>query len=195
MLPTRMRRSSKTIFFVLAALWLAGVPVVSAQSVTDVPPAPAPVAAGAPSDTLLDALTCRTANGDLATLLQRLRRERPTEFTQTERQFSAPMMDLYRLAEPVRAWGHHSDAVVITDNRVLLLVDDSIEQAAAQLERALEDSRDAPLSGALDDFHALVIYPGEHPGLRQRTLIGCEYRMPGVLLLADPADAWRTPQP
>ena len=131
MLPTRMRRSSKTVFFVLAALWLAGVPVVSAQSVTDVPPAPAPVAAGAPSDTLLDALTCRTANGDLATLLQRLRRERPTEFTQTERQFSAPMMDLYRLAEPVQAWGHHSDAVVITDNRVLLLVDDSIEQASA----------------------------------------------------------------
>ena len=44
MLPTRMRRSSKTVFFVLAALWLAGVPVVSAQSVTDVPSAP--VAAG-----------------------------------------------------------------------------------------------------------------------------------------------------
>ncbi|WP_142124885.1 hypothetical protein [Pseudoxanthomonas sp. 3HH-4] len=190
-----MRRSSKTVFFVLAALWLAGVPVVSAQSVTDVPPAPAPVAASAPSNTLLDALACRTASGDLATLLQRLRRERPTEFTQTERQFSAPMMDLYRLAEPVLAWGHHSDAVVITDNRVLLLVDDSIEQAAAQLERALEDSRDAPLSGALDDFHALVVYPGEHAGLRQRTLIGCEYRMPGVSLLADPADAWRIPQP
>lgn len=194
MLPTRMRRSSNRVSIALASLWLAGAAPVSAQSDTDAPP-PSPAVTATPSDTLLDALTCRTASGDLITLLQRLRRERPTEFTQTERQYSAPMMDLYRLAEPVLAWGHHSDAVVITDNRVLLLVDDSIEQAAAQLERALEDSRDAPLSGALDDFHALVVYPGEHAGLRQRTLIGCEYRMPGVSLLADPADAWRIPQP
>lgn len=194
MLPTRMRRSSNRVSIALASLWLAGAAPVSAQSDTDAPP-PSPAVTATPSDTLLDALTCRTARGDLITLLQRLRRERPTEFTQTERQYSAPMMDLYRLAEPVLAWGHHSDAVVITDNRVLLLVDDSIEQAAAQLERALEDSRDAPLSGALDDFHALVVYPGEHAGLRQRTLIGCEYRMPGVSLLADPADAWRIPQP
>lgn len=194
MLPTRMRRSSNRVSIALASLWLAGAAPVSAQSDTDTPP-PSPAVTATPSDTLLDALTCRTASGDLITLLQRLRRERPTEFTQTERQYSAPMMDLYRLAEPVLAWGHHSDAVVITDNRVLLLVDDSIEQAAAQLERALEDSRDAPLSGALDDFHALVVYPGEHAGLRQRTLIGCEYRMPGVSLLADPTDAWRIPQP
>ena len=194
MLPTRMRRSSNRVSIALASLWLAGAAPVSAQSEADAPP-PSPAVTATPSDTLLDALTCRTASGDLITLLQRLRRERPTEFTQTERQYSAPMMDLYRLAEPVLAWGHHSDAVVITDNRVLLLVDDSIEQAAAQLERALEDSRDAPLSGALDDFHALVVYPGEHAGLRQRTLIGCEYRMPGVSLLADPADAWRIPQP
>lgn len=194
MLPTRMRRSSNRVSIALASLWLAGAAPVSAQSDADAPP-PSPAVTATPSDTLLDALTCRTASGDLITLLQRLRRERPTEFTQTERQYSAPMMDLYRLAEPVLAWGHHSDAVVITDNRVLLLVDDSIEQAAAQLERALEDSRDAPLSGALDDFHALVVYPGEHAGLRQRTLIGCEYRMPGVSLLADPADAWRIPQP
>ena len=194
MLPTRMRRSSNRVSIALASLWLAGAAPGSAQSDADAPP-PSPAVTATPSDTLLDALTCRTASGDLITLLQRLRRERPTEFTQTERQYSAPMMDLYRLAEPVLAWGHHSDAVVITDNRVLLLVDDSIEQAAAQLERALEDSRDAPLSGALDDFHALVVYPGEHAGLRQRTLIGCEYRMPGVSLLADPADAWRIPQP
>ena len=194
MLPTRMRRSSNRVSIALASLWLAGAAPVSAQSDADAPP-PSPAVTATPSDTLLDALTCRTASGDLITLLQRLRRERPMEFTQTERQYSAPMMDLYRLAEPVLAWGHHSDAVVITDNRVLLLVDDNIEQAAAQLERALEDSRDAPLSGALDDFHALVVYPGEHAGLRQRTLIGCEYRMPGVSLLADPADAWRIPQP
>ncbi len=194
MLPTRMRRSSNRVSIALASLWLAGAAPVSAQSDADAPP-PSPAVTATPSDTLLDALTCRTASGDLITLLQRLRRERPTEFTQTERQYSAPMMDLYRLAEPVLAWGHHSDAVVITDNRVLLLVDDNIEQAAAQLERALEESRDAPLSGALDDFHALVVYPGEHAGLRQRTLIGCEYRMPGVSLLADPADAWRIPQP
>ncbi|WP_436043105.1 hypothetical protein [Pseudoxanthomonas sp. LjRoot143] len=187
-----MRRSSKALPLVLAALWLAGATFpVSAQSVAGPPPAPAT----GPTDTLRDALTCRTATADLPALLQRLRRERPLEFIQTERQYSAPMMDLYRLDAPVEAWGHRSDAVVITDNRVLLLVDSPIEQASAQLERALEESRDAPLSAALDDAHALVVYPGEHPGLQGRSLVGCEYRMPALSLLADPADAWRTPTP
>lgn len=192
MLPTRMRRSSKAWPLVLAALSLAGArSPASAQAAV----APAPVPAPGPTDTLLDALTCRTAIADLPALLQRLRRERPTEFVQTERQYSAPMMDLYRLEAPVQAWGHRSDAVVITDSRVLLLVDSPIEQATAQLERALEDSKDAPLSAALDDGHALVVYPGEQPGLQGRTLVGCEYRMPSLSLLADPDDAWRTPTP
>lgn len=187
--PTRMRRSNKPLP-VLLATWLAGMAALSsAQSVRPVPP---PVPDG-PTDTLSDALACRTAAADLRGLLPRLRRERPTEFTQTERQYSAPVMDLYRLAEPATAWGHQSDAVVITDNRVLLLVDSPIEQATAQLERALEESKDAPLSGALDDAHALVVYPGEHPGLQGRTLVGCEYRMPDLSLLDDPDDAWRKP--
>ncbi len=191
----RMRRSSKAASVALAATWLACAMPASAQSAQVRENTPAPAQAAIPSDTLIDALACRTLGGDLAGLLPRLRRERPAEFVQTERQYAAPMMDLYRLIAPVQAWGHHSDAIVITDNRVLMLVDEPIEQAAAQLERALEESRDAPLSGALDDHHALVVYPGEHPGLHGRTLIGCEYRMPGVSLLDDPADAWRTPDP
>lgn len=194
MLPTRMRRSSKSLPLALATFWFAGAILpLSAQSV--VVPLPATVPDAGPTDTLLDALTCRTAIADLPRLLPRLRLERPTEFVQTERQFNAPMMDLYRLEEPVQAWGHQSDAVVITDNRVLLLVNTPIEQATAQLERALEESKDAPLSAALDDAHALVVYPGEKPGLQGRTLVGCEYRMPSLSLLADPADAWRTPTP
>lgn len=182
----------------LAAAGLAGaMPALSAPPpATPALGAPAaPAVPEGPTDTLLDALTCRTTVADLARLLPRLRRERPTEFVQTERQFSAPMMDLYRLEEPVKAWGHESDAVVITDNRVLLLVDSPIEQATAQLERTLEETKDAPLSGALDDAHALVVYAGEHPSLRGRTLMGCEYRLPDISLLADPADAWRTPRP
>lgn len=187
MLPTLMRRSSRTLSVALAGLWLTA----TAQTLQTPPPA----APSGPADTLLDALTCRTAAADLPGLLPRLRRERPAEFVQTERQYAAPAMDLYRLVEPVLAWGHHSDAVVITDTRVLLLVDGPIEHATAQLERTLEESRDAPLSGALDDAHALVVYPGEHPGLHGRTLVGCEYRMPGLSLLADPTDTWRTPTP
>ena len=192
-----MRRSNNALPLALAA-WLASAALpLSAQSATPpttAAPPPSPVTEG-PTDTLLDALTCRTSAADLPGLLPRLRRERPDEFVQTERQYSAPMMDLYRLEDPVQAWGHESDAVVITDNRVLLLVDSPIEQASAQLERALEESADAPLSGALDDAHALVVYAGEHPGLLGRTLVGCEYRMPALSLLADPDDAWRTPTP
>lgn len=193
-----MRRSSKALPLVLAAAGLAGaMPALSAPPpVTPAPSAPAaPAAPEGPTDTLLDALTCRTTVADLARLLPRLRRERPTEFVQTERQYSAPMMDLYRLEEPVKAWGHQSDAVVITDNRVLLLVDSPIEQATAQLERTLEETKDAPLSGALDDAHALVVYADERPSLQGRTLMGCEYRLPDISLLADPADAWRMPRP
>jgi len=190
--PTRMRRSSKSLPVVLAALSLTGTTfALSAQPVVAAAPAPA----AGPTDTLLDALTCRTSIAHLPTLLTRLRRERPTEFVQTERQYSAPMMDLYRLQDPVQAWGHRSDAVVITDNRVLLLVNSPIEQATAQLERALEESKDAPLAGALDDAHALVVYPAEHPSLQGRSLVGCEYRMSDVSLLTDPADAWRTASP
>jgi hypothetical protein len=192
--PTRMRRSSNTPLLALATAWLAGAALpLSAQSIPAPPAVPAAVAG--PTDTLQDALTCRTPGADLPRLLSRLKRERPDEFVQTERQYSTPMMDLYRLEEPATAWGHQSDAVVITDNRVLLLVNAPIELATAQLERALEESKDAPLSGALDDAHALVVYADEHPGLQGRTLVGCEYRMPALSLLADPDDAWRTPAP
>lgn len=191
-----MRRSSKSPARVLAALSLAASTLTSsAQTVVAPLPTALPAPAAGPADTLLDALTCRTSMADVPALLTRLRRERPSEFVQTERQYSAPMMDLYRLQDPVQAWGHRSDAVVITDNRVLLLVNHPIEQATVQLERALEESKDAPLAGALDDAHALVVYPPEHPSLQGRTLVGCEYRMSGVSLLADPADAWRNATP
>lgn len=187
-----MRRSSNTLSVVLAACALACTTAPLHAQSTATPP---PVVTGEPTDTLRDALTCRTTIVDVRSLLPRLRRERPTEFSQTERQYGAPMMDLYRLEVPVQAWGHQSDAVVITDNRVLLLVDSPIEQAAAHLERALEESRDAPLAGALDDAHALVVYAGEQPGLQGRTLVGCEYRLPSLSLLVDPDDAWRSATP
>ncbi len=163
-----------------------------AQSPPSAPEAPATDAA-APSDTLRDALTCRTTAADIAGLLPRLRRERPTEFVQTERQYSAPVMDLYRLNEPVHAWGHDSDAVVIASSRVLISVEGPLEQAAMQLEQALEQSRDTPLSSAFDEQHALVVYAAEQPGLKGRVLIGCEYRIPDLSLLDDPLDDWRKP--
>lgn len=198
--PMRARSLSKALAVAVLAL-LAG-PVQAQKRPAASPPTPVsprPVIdvgrADAPSDTLLDALTCRTSIVDIAGLLPKLRRERPDEFVQTERQYVAPVMDLYRLAEPVRAWGHQSDAIVLTANRVLLLVDGPLEQAAAQLEHELERTRDAPLAGALDDQHALVIYAGEQPGLENRTLIGCEYRIAELSLLDDPRDAWRKPSP
>jgi hypothetical protein len=196
-----MRSSNKAVAFAFACLLPWPCPAQAPVPPTSTPPAATIVDAGTtpplpPSgDALLDALTCRMSVVDIAGLLSRLRRERPDEFVQTERQYSAPMMDLYRLAEPARAWGHASDAIVITDNRVLMLVDGPLDQAAAQLEQELERTRDAPLSGALDDQHALVIYASGLPGLEARTLIGCEYRIEGLSLLEDPQDAWRKRTP
>lgn len=188
-----MRRSNSNASLALASVLLAASAAVAAQVVAPATPALSPPVQT--TDTLLDALTCRTSAGDIAGLLARLRRERPSEFVQTERQYGTPKMDLYRLDTPVDAWGNEGDAVVITDDRVLLLVDAPIDTASMRLEQSLADSREAPLSGALDDLHALVVYAGEHPGMQQRTLIGCEYRMPGLSLLANPDDAWRTPTP
>lgn len=200
---TRERRLNKTFtcaaLLALAAPWLTS-PARAATPPTAAVPAPTapsgetpalPAVAAPSGDTLLDALTCRTPMADIAALLPRLRRERPDEFVQTERQYASPLMDLYRLAEPVRAWGHESDAIVLTANRVLLAVAGPLEQAAAQLEHELERTRDVPLAGALDDQHALVIYAGEVPGLQDRTLIGCEYRLPDLSMLDDPQDDWR----
>lgn len=142
-------------------------------------------------DALIDALTCRSDNVALPGLLSRLRRERPDEFLQTDRQYSHPAMDLYRLDYPVHAWGHISDAVVITDNRVLMVVPGPVDAATKRLEERLADSAAQPLSGALDDQHALVLYEEQRPGLQQRVLIGCEYRLQGLSLLENPEDAWR----
>jgi len=144
------------------------------------------------ADPLFDALTCRSGP-EVARLLPRLRRDYPNDFIQTERQYSDPPMDLYRLEIPVQAWGQQSDAIVITANRVLMVVDGSADEVARTLEASLSASEAAPLSGPLDDQHALVLYTEERPGLQQRVLIGCEYRMPGLSLLDDPEDAWRKP--
>lgn len=198
----RIRSWNKRLHCALAAACL--LPVVglaqsgsaaAASAVAEPPSAAAVDTAVEPPDTLVDALTCRTPNAALPGLLTRLRRERPADFRQTERQYATPRMDLYRLARPVRAWGHESDAVVLTDQRVLLAVDNPLEQAVGLLEQELEQTRAAPLSGALDDMHALVIYPGDHPGLENRVLLGCEYRTPGLLLLDEPADDWNPATP
>ncbi len=141
-------------------------------------------------DPLFDALTCRSGT-EIARLLPRLRRDQPNDFTQTERQYADPPMDLYRLEVPIQAWGQQSDAVVITANRVLMVVDGSADAVARALEASLSDSDATPLSGPLDDQHALVLYTEDRPGLRQRVLIGCEYRLPDLSLLDDPEDAWR----
>lgn len=188
------------------ALLLACIGSAQAQQ-RPVPPPPiappsvpaTPASANAPAsaqdsvdgtgDPLFDALTCRSGP-DIGRLLPRLRRERPDDFVQTERQYSNPPMDLYRLETPVRAWGHESDAVVITANRVLMVVGGSADDVARVLEASLADS-EAPLSGPLDDLHALVLYTEDRPGLQQRVLIGCEYRFPDLSLLDDPDDTWR----
>ncbi len=140
-----------------------------------------------PSARLVEALTCQLADAELPALLPQLRREQAVDFRQSERQYADPLLDLYRLRMPVSAWGQRSDAVVIAPDRVMLAVPGTPESVAAALEHALQQSADTPLSGALDDTHALVIYQQDLPGLRGLVLIGCEYRLPGLDLLGPEA--------
>ncbi|RYZ73644.1 MAG: hypothetical protein EOP91_04635 [Lysobacteraceae bacterium] len=181
---------------ILAAALAAVAAVCAAQSVP--PPvaatAPAPVAAGTDNvgaDALADALACRIGAARYPGLMQEIRGERQQDFRQVYRQYSEPMMDLYQLQEPVSAWGNRSEVVVIASNRVMLAVEGSLDEVTARLETALEQSSQSPLSGGLDDQHALLIFEAGQPGLEGMVLLGCEYRIPGASLLEDPADAWR----
>ncbi|MFT3762541.1 MAG: hypothetical protein QM761_08015 [Pseudoxanthomonas sp.] len=140
------------------------------------------------SDLLAAALDCRLDDAQLPELLPRLRRERPRDFVQVERQYSAPDMDLYRLSDPASAWGSEGLAIVISANRVMLAVPGQDAEVAGRVDAFLGES---PLPGVLDDRHALVVYPAQRPGLEGMTLVGCEYRIDNLSLLDDPADAWR----
>ena len=173
----------------LALTVLGSGPALAQAQLAD---APAPLAL---PDTLADALACRVDAPRLAQLLRLLRNERPDEFTQTYRQYRAPDLDLYQLDAPVQAWGNASNAVVIAANRVMLAVAGSQEEVTARLEQALQQSSQSPLPVTLDEQHALVIFSATQPGLEGTTLLGCEYRLPGVSLLDNPDDAWRKPLP
>ena len=166
-----------------------------AQAQDSKPPLPPPPTVAAASvagaDALVDALTCRIGYDRYPGVMGEIRHERPEDFRQTYRQYSAPMMDVYRLEDPVQAWGNESDTIVIAPNRVMVAVEGSLDAITAQLEQSLEQSSQSPLSGALDDKHALVIFKAEQPGLEGMVLLGCEYRIPDISLLDDPADAWR----
>ena len=170
--------------FAILASAQDGKPAIAAT-----PPVASASAAGA--DALVDALTCRIGNDRYPGLVEEIRNERQEDFRQTYRQYSTPMMDVYRLEDPVQAWGNESDTIVIGSNRVMVAVAGSLDAITAQLEHSLEQSSNSPLSGALDDKHALVIFEAEQPGLEGMILLGCEYRIPDISLLDDPADAWR----
>ncbi|MEO8367124.1 MAG: hypothetical protein ABI538_13050 [Pseudoxanthomonas sp.] len=178
------------------ALGLALYALAAVASAQDGKPAPAakpPVASAtaAGADALVDALTCRIGDDRYRGLMEEIRNERQEDFRQTYRQYSTPLMDVYQLADPVQAWGNVSDTIVIGPNRVMLAVKGSLDAVTAQLEHSLEQSSQSPLSGALDDKHGLVIFEAEQPGLEGMVLLGCEYRIPEISLLDDPADAWR----
>ncbi|MET0755328.1 MAG: hypothetical protein ABWY31_04315 [Pseudoxanthomonas sp.] len=187
------RPSLGAALYLCACTLVAQTPVVKplAPAVTTVPTPPPVVSAGA--DALLDALTCRISYERYPGLMREIREEREEDFSQAYRQHSQPMLDVYRLEEPVSAWGNESDFIVIAPNRVMMAVKGSLDGVTARLEHALEQSSESPLSGALDDQHALVIFDADAPGLEGMVLLGCEYRIPDISLLEDPDDAWRRP--
>ena len=99
-------------------------------------------------------------------------------------------MDVYACVTSAGV-GHSSDTIVIAPNRVMMAVRGTLDEVTAALEQALAKSSESPLSGALDDQHALVIFQPAQPGLEGLVLVGCEYRIPDISLLEDPDDAWR----
>ncbi|MFT4255683.1 MAG: hypothetical protein QM599_01760 [Pseudoxanthomonas sp.] len=173
----------------IALLW--ALPGLTGTAKAQQPPAEnitAPAMLPGDTDLLAAALACRLDDTQLPNLLPRLRRERPQDFTQAERQYSNPDMDLYRLADPASAWGQHGDAVVIAANRVMLALPGEDADIAARVDAWLGQ---ALLPDALDAHHALLVYRLQQPGLQGMTLVGCEYQVEGLSLLDNPADDWR----
>ena len=198
----RNRSSNKALLgaslYACVCLATAQMPVEKPATAAAAPIAAPPIAAAPPAvsagaDALADALTCRISYERYPGLMQEIRDEREDDFSQAYRQLSQPMLDVYRLEEPISAWGNESDVIVIAPNRVMMAVTGSLDAVTAQLEHALEQSSESPLSGALDDQHALVIFNAEAPGLQGMVLLGCEYRIPDISLLENPDDAWRKP--
>ena len=178
----------------LALLWPLAFTLAwaaNAQTLPVVPTAPSPTLPSVGADALADALACRIAYPRYSGLMREIRQERKDDFQQPYRQYNEPMMDVYALREPVQAWGNQSDTIVIASNRVMMAVKGTLDAVTASLEHALEESSQSPLSGALDDQHALVIFEATQPGLEGMVLLGCEYRIPDISLLEDPEDAWR----
>jgi hypothetical protein len=169
----------------------AGKPATAAVAPIAAPPIAMPPTISAGADALADALTCRISYERYPRLMQEIRHEREDDFRQAYRQHSQPMLDVYRLEEPISAWGNESDVIVVAPNRVMMAVTGSLDAVTAELEHALEQSSESPLSGALDDQHALVIFNAESPGLENMVLLGCEYRIPDISLLENPDDTWR----
>jgi hypothetical protein len=192
------RNSSKALLGATLALWsclcLAQAPAAKPVTAAPTPVAPPTPAISAGADALIDALTCRISYERYPGLMREIREEREEDFGQAYRQYSQPMLDVYRLEEPVTAWGNQSDVIVIAPNRVMMAVAGALDTVTAQLEHALEQSSESPLSGALDDQHALVIFDADAPGLEGMVLLGCEYRIPDISLLEDPEDEWRKPR-
>ena len=194
----RHRNSNKALLaaslYACACLSTAQTPAGKPATAAEPPVANPPPIASVGADALVDALTCRISYERYPGLMQEIREEREEDFSQAYRQYSQPMLDVYRLEEPVSAWGNDSDVIVIAPNRVMMAVKGALEVVTAQLEHALEQSSESPLSGALDDQHALVIFNAGSPGLEDMVLLGCEYRLPDVSLLENPDDAWRKPR-
>ncbi len=88
------------------------------------------------------------------------------------------------------AWGHVSDSVLVSDNRVMIALEGAMDAVSATLESALQSSA-WPLGGVLDEAHALVVMDAGQPGLEGMVLLGCEYRIEGLSPLANPAGTWR----
>ena len=191
------RSSSKALLAATLYLWaclsFAQTPAVGPATTATPPVALPPPVASAGADALADALTCRIGYERYPGLMQEIRDEREEDFRQAYRQYSEPMLDVYRLEQPITAWGNESDVILIAPNRVMMAVAGSLDAVTAQLEHALEQSSESPLSGALDDQHALVIFNADAPGLEGMVLLGCEYRIPDISLLENPEDAWRKP--
>lgn len=184
-----VRKSSNALSRAVRALVMAltaAVPAAAQQSIPSASVAPSELR----GDPLMDALTCRLPDTALPALLSQLRQQRPDDFNQSYRQYSAPSMDLYRLKNAVAAWGQGSDSVLVSENRVMIAVEGTMDAVSSTLEMALQ-SIESPLGGALDEKHALVVMDATLPGLEGRVLLGCEYRIEGLSLLVDPSQAWR----
>ena len=133
---------------------------------------------------LTRALSCQIGDGAVAKLMDTLAVEDAGMKTAVQA-LAAPSGNLYRLANPVSAFGYSTTEIYVSPGRIAMVVSGQpLASVSARLQ--LEPAPYGPAERQIDGTHKIVAYELHQSPLAGKVLVGCEYDNPD-------AQAWLAP--